>query len=265
MYRSNKLKKKLGAGEKAAACWLFSNSSDMAEIVAGAGFDALMIDHEHGSGSLTTAVDQMRAANAVSDTTVLMRVPWNDTVMIKRALDTGVEGIMIPSVNTAEEARAAVAACYYPPHGIRSAGFGAARAGGYGRDAEEYRAKLTDDLMIICQVETKQAVDNIEEIAAVDGVDMLFIGPNDLSGSINKLREYDDPEVKALLAEARDKIKASPCSLGTISSGIEQTNKLFSEGFDFLLCCGDTSLVSSAAHSLLSGLDGNRAGNLSKY
>jgi 2-keto-3-deoxy-L-rhamnonate aldolase RhmA len=254
MYRSNALKKQLKSGEKASACWLFSNSSDMAEIVAGAGFDALMIDHEHGSGSLTTAVDQQRAARSVSDTTLLMRVPWNDTVLIKRALDTGIEGIMVPSVNSAAEAEAVVRACRYPPDGIRSAGFGAARAGGYGRIAEEYRKNLVEDLMIICQIETHEAVANIEEIAAVEGVDMLFIGPYDLSGSINKLGQFDDPEVKTQFETARDKIKAGPAFLGTISKGIEQTNQLFADGFDFLLCAGDTGLVSSAADDLLKGL-----------
>ncbi|MCF8467640.1 MAG: hypothetical protein K9G33_09585 [Sneathiella sp.] len=254
MYRPNKLKKKLLAGEKAAACWLFSNSSDMAEIIAECGFDALMIDHEHGSGNLQGAVDQHRAARSVSDVTVLMRVPWNDTVLIKRALDTGVEGVMIPSVNTAEEARAAVAACRYPPTGIRSAGFGAARAGGYGRSAKDYKDNIDNELMIICQIETKEAVGNIESIAAVDGVDMLFVGPNDLSGSIKKLGLFDDPEVKALFEEARDRIKASPAFLGCISKGAQQTNELFAQGFDFLLCAGDTGLVASAADNLLGKL-----------
>lgn len=250
----NILKKKLKAGEKAAACWLFSNSSDAAEVIGGTGFDAVMIDHEHGSGNLTTAVDQHRAVRSVSDMTVLMRVPWNDTVLIKRALDMGVDGIMVPSVNTAEEAQAVVHACRYPPKGIRSAGFGAARAGGYGRTAAQYRKNLDNELMIICQIETKEAVGNIEEIAAVEGVDMLFIGPNDLSASINKLGEFDDPEVKAQFEEARDKIIASPAFLGCISKGTTKTNQLFADGFDFLLCAGDVGLLASAANELLATL-----------
>jgi len=258
MYRSNTLKQKLQSGAQTAGCWLFSNSSDMAEILGGAGFDALMIDHEHGSGSLTTAVDQHRAIRSVGNTTTLMRVPWNDTVLIKRALDTGIEGIMVPSVNTAKEAKAVVEACRYPPHGIRSAGFGAARAGGYGRTKQEYLENIQKDLLIICQIETKEAVGNIKEIAAVDGVDMLFIGPYDLSGSIKKLGQFDDPEVIALFEEARDKIIDSPAYLGTISSGATQTNERFAEGFDFLLCGGDTSLVSGAADQLLASVKKSR-------
>tara|TARA_R110002094_G_scaffold8518_6_gene18077 strand:+ start:633 stop:1403 length:771 start_codon:yes stop_codon:yes gene_type:complete len=254
MSFARKLKEKLKAGEKTTGCWLFSNSPDMAEIIASTGFDALMIDHEHGSGSLEMAIHQYRAVRTVSDAPVLMRVPWNDTVLIKRALDTGMDGIMVPSVSTAEEAEAVVAACRYPPHGIRSAGVGAARAGTYGRYARAYLENMNQDMMIICQIETKEGVENIERIAAVDGIDMLFIGPNDLSGSIKKLGQFDDPEVKALLAEARDRIKASPAYLGCISKGVQQTNELFAEGYDFLLCAGDTNLVATAAKDLLSNL-----------
>lgn len=254
MSFARKLKEKLKAGEKVAGCWLFSNSPDMAEIIAATGFDALMIDHEHGSGSLEMAIHQYRAARSVSDAPILMRVPWNDTVLIKRALDTGMDGIMVPSVSTSDEARAVVAACRYPPGGIRSAGVGAARAGTYGRHARAYLENLDQDLMIICQIETKEGVDNIESIAAVDGVDMLFIGPNDLSGSIKKLGQFDDPEVKALFEAARDRIKASPAYLGCISKGAEQTNDLFAEGFDFLLCAGDTNLVATAAKDLLTSV-----------
>lgn len=254
MSFARKLKEKLRAGEKTTACWLFSNSPDMAEIIGAAGFDAVMIDHEHGSGSLEMAIHQYRAVRCVGDAPVLMRVPWNDTVLIKRALDTGMDGIMVPSVSTAEEARAVVAACRYPPHGIRSAGIGAARGGTYGRFARAYLENLVDDLMIICQIETKEGVENIESIAAVDGIDMLFVGPNDLSGSIRKLGQFNDPEVKALLTEARDRIKASPAFLGCISKGAEQTNDLFAEGYDFLLCASDTDLVLSGARNLLSAV-----------
>src|SRR5690606_3707981 len=201
MSFARKLKEKLRAGEKTTACWLFSNSPDMAEIIGAAGFDAVMIDHEHGSGSLEMAIHQYRAVRSVGDAPVLMRVPWNDTVLIKRALATGMDGSMVPSVSTAEEARAVVAVCRYPPHGSRSAGIGPARGGTYGRFARAYLENLVDDLMIICQIETKEGVENIESIAAVDGIDMLFVGPNDLSGSIRKLGQFNDPEVKALLTE----------------------------------------------------------------
>ncbi len=227
----------------------------MAEILGGCGFDAIMIDHEHGSGDLSAAIQQHRAIRASGDTSILMRIPSNDPVAVKRALDAGMEGIMFPSVNTAQEARAAVDACRYPANGSRGAGFGAARAALYGRQVEEYRADFEEKMIVICQIETKEAVQNIEEIAAVDGVDMLFIGPYDLSGSIGKLGDFEDDEVKALFHEARDRIKSSGKWLGCISKGSDRSNKMYQEGFDFLLCAAETSLVAAAADELLDQLN----------
>lgn len=254
MTRVGRLKKKLSKGQKTTGCWMFTGSADMAEIIGSCDFDAIMIDHEHGCGDLTAAIGQHRAICSVGDTSILMRIPSNDPVAVKRALDAGMEGIMFPAVNTAAEAQMAVDACRFPPNGSRGAGFGAARAVLYGRKTAEYRAEFEDNMMVICQIETKEAVKNIEEIAAVEGVDMLFIGPYDLSGSIGKLGQFDDPEVKALFEEARDKIRKTGKSLGCISSGSERTNEMLEEGFDFLICASETALVSNAADKLLNQL-----------
>lgn len=254
MKRTGKLKATLEAGKKAAGSWLFTGSADMAEIIGGCGFDAIMIDHEHGKGNLSEAIEQHRAIRSSGDASILMRIPSNDPVAVKRALDAGMEGIMFPAVNSAVEAKAAVEACRFPPNGNRGVGLGAARAAQFGRFATEYFAEFEQKLMIICQIETKDAVGNIEEIAAVDGVDMLFIGPYDLSGSIGKPGAFEDPEVKALFEEARDKIKASGTWLGCISSGAERSRDMFEEGFDFLLCASETSLVAAAADDLLDQL-----------
>ncbi|MCG8491167.1 MAG: aldolase/citrate lyase family protein [Sneathiellales bacterium] len=254
MSSIGKLKSSLKEGKKCAASWLFTESVDMAEILGSTGFEAIMIDHEHGSGNLLAAINQHRAIRSCSDTSVLMRIPSNDPVAVKRALDAGMEGIMFPAVNSAEEAKMAVEACRYPPRGTRGVGLGAARAALYGRETADYLKTFEDNMMIICQIETKEAVGKIEEIASVDGVDMLFIGPYDLSGSIGKPGHFEDPEVKALFEEARDRIKASGKWLGCISSGIERSNEMFDEGFDFLLCASETALVSSAAENLLDQL-----------
>jgi len=249
-----RLKKQLSAGKKATGSWLFTSSTDMAEVIGGCDFDAIIIDQEHGPGSPGAAVDQHRAIRFAGDTSAFMRIPWNDPIAVKKALDAGMEGIMFPCVNTAEEAQLAVKACLFPPKGFRGAGLSATHATRYGRLNTEYLNQFEDNLVIMCQIETAQAVQNIEEIAAVDGVDMLFIGPYDLSGSIGKLGQFDDPEVKAQFELARDKIKASGKWLGTISSGVEETQRLFDEGFDFLVCGSETSLVVSAADQLLDGL-----------
>lgn len=249
-----RLKRKLQSGQKATGAWLFTSSTDMAELLGGKGFDAIMIDQEHGPGHQSDAVDQHRAIRAAGDSSACMRVPWNDPIEVKKALDAGMEGLMFPCVNTAEEARQAVDASFFPPRGTRGAGLSATHATHYGRFNQEYLAGFEDNLIIMCQIETKQAVDNIEEIAAVEGVDMLFIGPYDLSGSIGKLGQFDDPEVIELFELAVSKIKKSGKWLGTISSGAEQTNKLFEQGYDFLLCASEVGLVSDAADQLLDRL-----------
>ncbi|MBL4666956.1 MAG: hypothetical protein JKY04_06220 [Sneathiella sp.] len=254
MKHMGRLKNKLRAGQKTAAAWLFTGSPEMAEIMGSVGFDAIMIDHEHGCGDLRSAIEQHRAIRATGDTSILMRIPVNDPTEVKRALDVGMEGIMFPCVNTAEEAQKAVDACRYPPRGSRGAGFGCARSTTYGKYAEEYRQNFEDNVMIICQIETAEAVANIEEIAAIDGVDMLFIGPYDLSGSINKLGDFEDPEVKAQFELARDKIKASGAWLGCISDSASRSNEMYAEGFDFLLCAAETTLLTAAADQLLDEL-----------
>ncbi|MCH9054001.1 MAG: hypothetical protein IIA72_23615 [Proteobacteria bacterium] len=142
MYRENRLKRQLTDGGKALGCWLQMASPPAAEIVGQAGFDCIIIDNEHAPGDAVMAISQMRALGN-AQATVLVRVPWNDLVHIKRALDAGAEGLMIPYINSAEEARAAAAACFYPPAGNRGAALGAIRAADYGRAREEYFAPST--------------------------------------------------------------------------------------------------------------------------
>jgi 4-hydroxy-2-oxoheptanedioate aldolase len=136
-------------------------------------------------------------------------VPWNDPVYLKRALDIGVESVMIPAIDTAEQAVQAVRACRYPPAGFRGSAYQVVRGASYGIGAPDYRETASDNLLIICQIESKRAVDNIEAICAVDGIDMLLIGPNDLAGTIGRLGDLEHPEVMALVTRAELAIKTS--------------------------------------------------------
>jgi len=255
VYRENSFKKRLLAGEPCYGCWLHLCSPVAAEVLALAGYDAMIIDHEHGPGDLVGAIQIMQGMSATPASPIL-RVPWNDPVALKRALDTGPEGVMIPSINSADHAKAAVAACRYPPDGKRGAAYGLVRASDYGMAAKDYFENVQDNLLFICQIETAEAVDAIPEIAAVDGVDMLFIGPIDLSGSIGKLGRFDDAAVIALRERAEDAIKASGKLLGGLAVPNLSIADMTVRGYDFVTAASDITLLRDAALAQLAEMRG---------
>ena len=230
------LKARLRAGEKLLGAWISTDSPDNAEVMALSGIDFLLMDHEHGQGTIPDAIAQLRAIQGTR-CAGLLRAPWNDMVFIKRALDAGVHGIMVPQVNTPEEARAVVAACRYPPLGIRGAA-GSVRAAAYGTDPGYYD-RAADDLIIIVQIETPQAVENTAAIAAVEGVDMIFVGPRDLSAYIGKLNKMDDPELRALIAKVEEATLKSGKALGTIAATGAIARQLFERGYSFVISGSD--------------------------
>jgi 4-hydroxy-2-oxoheptanedioate aldolase len=238
MRRVTNLKARLRAGEKLLGAWTATDSPDNAEVMAQSGLDFLLMDHEHGQATLPAAIAQLRAIKG-TNCAGLMRVPWNDWIFIKRALDAGIHGVMVPQVNTAEEARAAVAACRYPPRGIRGAA-GGTRAASYGADAGYYD-RADDELIIIVQIETPQGVANATEIAAVDGVDVVFVGPRDMSAALGKLNKFDDPELRALIAKVEQATLASGKALGTVAPTAAQVKELFGRGYTFLISGSDMS------------------------
>ena len=246
MYRENPVKRRLASGGRALGCWLTMNSPLAAEVIGLSGYDCVLIDHEHGPGSFSDTIGMMQAV-AASGAVSLMRVPWNDAVYIKRALDTGVEGLMVPSVSSAAEARAAVAACRYPPLGMRGAGFGSARASDYGLRGEHYRDTAADNLLVILQIESAAGVEALPEIAAVPGIDVLFLGPYDLSGSIGKLGRFGDPEVVALIDRAERAILESGLVYGSLPNPLRTTRQLLEAGCRFVLAGCDTSFVRKGA------------------
>lgn len=253
MFRKNPLKEKLRQGRAAVGCWIQTTSSDAAEILSMAGFDFLLIDHEHGQATLPQAIDQLRAMKG-TDTASLMRVPWNDLVYIKRALDAGIEGIMVPMIETAEQARAAVAACLYPPTGMRGAA-GTMRSAAYGY-AKDYHAQANDNVLVVLQIESAKAVDNIAEIAAVPGVDALFIGPRDLSGSIGKLGRFDDPEVQALQKRAEERSLATGKWVATIAGSAAESRQLLARGYRMVVPASEVGFMRAGAAQLLKEMAG---------
>jgi 2-keto-3-deoxy-L-rhamnonate aldolase RhmA len=246
MFRENALKKKLLDGSPALSCWLHLTSPVAAEIMSLAGYDGAVIDLEHGPVDYLGATALMQAMSA-SSTSSIIRVPWNDPVEIKRALDTGVEGVMVPSVDTAEAAQAAVAACRYPPKGIRGAAYILNRASSYGLDQERYLRENARELLVICQVESLDSVSNIEEIAAVDGIDMLFIGPLDLSGSTGELANFANPTFVEALARAEQVIVESNKLMGGIPRPDDSPLEMFARGYNLVVSSSDVLLLRDAA------------------
>lgn len=261
MYRENQLKKKLLAGKQTISCWLHLASPIAAEIISLIGYDGMVIDLEHGPIDYLGATTLLQAMGA-SSTSSIIRVPWNDPVEIKRALDTGVEGIMIPSVDTAEAAQAAVAACHYPPRGIRGAAHILNRASSYGLAGERYLHDQAQELLVICQVESLEAVANIEQLVTVDGIDMLFVGPVDLSGSAGGVADYANAVFREARARAERVILESDKQLGGIPIPGDTPRDMFARGYDFVVASSDVLLLRDAAiKCLLENGPGDRSSN----
>ncbi|HSD51632.1 MAG TPA: aldolase/citrate lyase family protein [Candidatus Methylomirabilis sp.] len=245
----NRLKHILKTGKKTAGAWAQLCSPTSAEILCRAGFDWILIDMEHSPADLQTLVAQLQAMGAYG-VVPLVRAPWNDLVWIKRILDAGAFGVMIPSVNTREQALAAVQACKYPPVGLRGIA-GSPRAAGFGRDTAASLKRANDEILVIIQVETPQAIENLDEIGKVPGVDALFIGPMDLSTSMGHLGNPAHPEVQAAIATVEAKAKALGMPLGTISAGWEQAKALYDRGYQLVTLLSDVILLSKASADAL--------------
>lgn len=245
MYRDNPLKKRLGQGKKALGCWLNLAHPAIAEIMGLAGYDLVLMDLEHGLGELDQAADMLRGL-AHTPAATAVRAPANDPVFLKRILDQGPDAVMIPMVETAEEARAAVAACRYPPKGNRGWAAGVARASSYGL-VKDYTLKAADNLVVILQIESVTAVGNIDAIAGVEGVDMLFVGRNDLAASAGHILQLDHPEVNAMLDRVEAAARRAGRWLGTVPSRDLDTAALFRRGFDLVMPASDISLLRDAA------------------
>ena len=211
----NHFKRGLAAGRSQIGLWCSLSSHYAIEAVAGAGFDWLLLDMEHSPNDLESLVAQLQAA-AAYPTSSVVRVPWNDKVTIKRVLDIGAQPLLIPYVQNADEARAAVAATRYPPAGIRGVG-GMTRATRFGR-IKDYATRAQHELCVLVQVETEEALGHIEAIAAVDGVDGIFIGPADLHASMGYVGEVANPKVLPVIDDALRRVRKAGKAPGILTT-----------------------------------------------
>ena len=217
----------------------------ISEQMGALGFEFVWIEGEHSPLDKQTILGHIIGC-AAGNTAAFVRIPWNDPVLAKPVLEMGPDGIVFPFIRTAEEARAAVAACTYPPKGIR--GYGPRRANRYGTiPAAKYIAEVDDSILKIMQIEHIDAVTNLEEIMAVEGVDTIVVGPNDLSGSINLLSQVRHPDVMALMDTIAEKCKKANMPFG-VSMPFDKANiaDWIRRGVSWMAAGNDTSYIAKA-------------------
>jgi 4-hydroxy-2-oxoheptanedioate aldolase len=236
----NQLKRNLRAGKVQTGCWISLASHTSAEICASAGFDWILIDMEHAPNDLPQVHHQLHAA-AAYPASVLVRAPWSDTVLIKRLLDIGVQSLLLPYVQNEAEARRAVAAVRYPPHGVRGVSANS-RANRFGR-VKDYFARAHDETCLLLQIETRAAIGEIEKMAAIDGVDGLFIGPQDLAADLGHLGDPGHPEVQAAIGEAIARIKRTGKAPGLQNFNEAVAKRWIEQGAQFVAVTSDQFLL----------------------
>jgi 4-hydroxy-2-oxoheptanedioate aldolase len=252
---ANPFKRALRAGQPQIGLWSSLASHISVEVVAGAGFDWLLLDMEHAPNELPMVHSQLQASNG-GTAHPIVRPPWNEMVVIKRLLDVGVQSLLIPYVQTAEEARSAVAYTRYPPHGLRGFATGP-RANNYGR-ITDYVQTYADELCVLVQVETRQGLDNLEAIAAVDGVDGVFIGPADLAAALGHPGELKHPQVQAAIDDAIRRLVAVGRPAGILTGDEQLARRYLELGCLFTAVGSDLALLARGADALAARFKASR-------
>jgi len=243
----NLFKRALAAGRTQIGLWTSLGTGTAVEILAGAGFDWLLIDTEHSPTELPMVVDQLRAIEGTG-VSPIVRPAWNDPVLFKRLLDVGVQTLLVPYVQTAEEARRAVAATRYPPQGTRGIAV-VHRANRYGR-VKDYHVQADREMCVLVQLETRRAVADLEGIAAVEGVDGLFIGPSDLAGDLGFLGNNRHPEAVAVFADACARARKAGKPIGILAPVEEDARRYLEMGFGYVAVGSDIGLLRLAADGI---------------
>lgn len=242
---------RLLAGDLLLGTMLTLPSPEIAEMMELAGFDWLFVDGEHST--LSTREMQALAQGAGRDTAVIIRLESDRETAVKKALDIGAAGIIVPQVNSAEQAERVVRRAKYPPLGTR--GVGVARAHGYGLHFADYVAQANETTAVIVQVEHVTAVSAIEEIVRVPGIDAVFVGPYDLSASMGKPGQVTDPEVQSAIARVTQVCLAADMRLGIFGMTAEAVRPYIDQGYTLITAGMDARLLGQAAKALLADLN----------
>jgi 2-dehydro-3-deoxyglucarate aldolase len=243
----NTFKRDLKAGKTLIGCWTSLANPITTEILGLAGFDWLLLDGEHSPNDIMSFIHQLMALKD-SVSAPFVRPQWNDTVLIKRLLDAGFYNLLIPCVDTAEEARAAVAATRYPPHGVRGVSVGM-RGNRFGT-VKDYQQIANDNVVVCVQIESPKAVENIDAICRVDGVDSVFIGPSDLAASYGHLGNPNHPEVQAAMATVVKRAKAAGVPVGTLAPVEADARRYMEMGITMVAVGSDQGLFRAGTQAL---------------
>lgn len=244
---TNTVKSRLASGLPTVGHWISLPSPSVVELMASFQMDWLVMDTEHSPIQGERLEDMLRALRG-TDVVPIVRVAANDVALIKQALDRGGYGVVVPLVNTAEQAQAAVAAAKYPPEGIR--GVAGTRITRYGLDLPDYFGRWNSQVVVVCQVETAEALANVDAIAAVPGVDVLFIGPNDLSANLGHFRQFDHPEFLSAVDRIVTAARRHGIAVGYMCNSAEEVLQKVDQGFRFVSAGSDARLLGAAAAAI---------------
>lgn len=242
----NRFKRALKEGKPQIGMWSSFSSHIVAEVLAHAGFDWVLLDTEHSPNELPMVQAQLQAMTGGTATPVV-RPAWNDMVLIKRTLDIGAQSLLLPYVQSAEEAKNAVRYTRYPPQGVRGVA-GSTRAAGYGR-IKDYLRRAQDELCVLVQAETRLALKNLEAIAAVEGIDGVFIGPNDLAADLGHLGNWQHAEVWKAMEDAAKRIRKAGKAPG-ILVGEADGRRCLDMGFLFVAVGADVGMLARGSEAL---------------
>lgn len=244
--KTNRFKQSLHSRQQIG---LFSTlgSSTLAELLAGCGFDWILIDTEHSPNDMPEIVAQLQAI-AAFEVSPIVRPAWSDMVLVKRCLDAGAQTLLFPCVQSAAEAEAAVSYTRYPPAGVRGVS-GSTRAASYGLDADYFKT-AEQNLCVLVQIETRAGLDALEAIAAVEGVDGVFIGPTDLAASLGHLGNAQHPDVQAAVDDAFARLRRLRKPAGYLTLNEAEAERRIAEGVEFVGVATDTSIVMRGATAL---------------
>jgi 4-hydroxy-2-oxoheptanedioate aldolase len=253
----NGFKQALREGRTQIGLWSSLSSNLVAEVIAGSGFDWILIDTEHAPNELPMVLGQLQALVGGTAAPVV-RPAWNDMVILKRLLDAGVQNFLVPYVQTPEEARAAVTATRYPPEGVRGVAV-THRANQYGRVTDYYQ-RANREVCVLVQIETRLALKHLEAIAAVEGVDGLFIGPSDLAASLGHLGDPGHPEVRKTIEDALKRIRQTGKAPGILAPIEAEARHWLSLGCVVLAVGSDVGLLARHSEQLAAKYKGNQSG-----